>query len=722
MNEQIAKWLAQFDATPLESLHALVLGRTAVPAWTRSSLREVFIEIWQTHREVLDGAVAGWLEPRIYQAPPERTPEEVWASHLQDVFRAVAGIPLPKVERLLRERLRDFRSWLRPFRYAESCDPEAAFLAALAWATTNHGLEGMWQGLALRKEKEPAYYTDLGLLGLIKRRDEQGNLPAKATFLLRATLMDLADSSMSRDDWELTTRALLASYHWNPETWVREFEPVLEARPHARNGLKWLRRILPGLTQPQATPQAHPIPLHESNAMVRAVTDFGTNAEGLGVFLSRHRSYADASSDPHFLVRTFNRLAEVARYRNSDWSIARAEETLAWDEGNARNWTVLARCLWARGRRAHQDGDAAAAKVDCREAIDTLWKARFRFPHNAFVRTELAKMLRAAGDSATSEAVYRETKNEFPKNPWCLTGLADLLLQLNRETNNRSQREEAIALFEGAEELGDTYARQRLQALDRHDDEAEERVSLPAPSLTEMRPAQRLGRALLCQWQAVQAQSSGERDRYFAQAEELLALPDASAGECRVAFIEARGFLLLARDRSADAKTYFVRQLATFAPRRPLGLRLGITEARARLREPLDDLEATELESFGPSGSILPLILKVLRLLEVENSDAALRDALMRLYPEVQRLLGMPASELGEEEEPRARESTPTTAAQQSADTMLARLVAENIFQAAGISNRDAFQSAEVLSKTRSATRSSRDVLFSATEKLALVA
>ena len=244
MNESVQKWLNELTAEPVAALQRLVLGQAAVSAWSRASLREIFIEIFQTHADALDGALSEWLRGRLLQMPPERTPTLVWASHLQDVFRGIAGLPLPQVARLLRDRLRDFRSWLRPLRTDESLDPEAAYLAALAWADNNQHLEGMWQGLALRRDREPAYYTDIGLLGLRKTRDERGQLPSKAPFLLLATLIDLADTGISQKDWLLTTRALLGGYHYGLETWGREFEPVLEARPDAERGPEWLKKAL----------------------------------------------------------------------------------------------------------------------------------------------------------------------------------------------------------------------------------------------------------------------------------------------------------------------------------------------------------------------------------------------------------------------------------------------------------------------------------------------
>lgn len=811
MNEEIATWLKKFEAEPVATLHALVLGRTAVAAWTRSSLREIFIEVWQTHREVLDVAITDWLASHIFQPPPERTPEEVWASHLQDVFRGVAGIPLTKADQLFRDQLRDFRSWLRPFRYAESCDPESAFLAALAWATSNRGLDGMWQSLALRKNHEPVYYTDIGLLGLGKIRNDSGKLPAKAPFLLLATLLDLADASMPRDDWELTTRSLLASYHVSEETWLREFAPVLEARQEAKNGSKWLKRILPQLRHEQASAQhvTHDIPpahtRQEKEAIIAEVLQRGPTAmeTKLSSFLNRERAYANSTRNPHFLVRTFNRLAEAAREHDAVWAVARAEEALAWDENNARNWTVLARCLWARGmeaRKAHRENDSEA---DSNEALDTLWTARFRFPSNAYVRTELARLHREAGDFATSEAVYREAVAEFPReaacrnglaevlaaegkfdkaeevfrhamqdfpdeatswsglanmwnemgqsekaealyrearskylqDPYCRKNLAELLLRRSARDRDETQREQARELFQEAAGLGNGYSRWRLETFDSAWRSLVDRPSLQpvqfnenalpasaaASALDKMRPAQRLGRALLLQWQAEKKTGQNERERLFAKAEQLLSLPIAAAGECRWAFIEARGFLLLARNRVPEARTYFEVQLTEAAPRRPLGLRLGLVEARARLGEPLNDNEDAELQSFGALGSIAPLVLKVVRLLEVNESDAALRETLLTLYPRVQELLTMPASEIGEEEFGEApREQAAVK--QETPDKMLAQWLSANVFIPAGVHVRDDLQSAEVLRKARTAARSARVDVLSGIEKLALVA
>ena len=780
MNESVQKWLDELAAAPSTAIQKLVLGYAGVSAWSRSSLRESFVEIFQTHAEALDAAVAAWLQDRLMKLPPEKTPTLVWASHLQDLFSALAGLPLPQVARLLRDRLRDFRSWLRPLRTDESLDPEAAYLAALAWADTNQHLEGMWQGLALLRDREPAYYTDIGLLGLRKTRDERGQLPSKAPFLLLATLIDLPDTGLSQKDWLLTTRALLGGYHYSLETWGREFEPVLEARQDAERGPEWLKKVLPQFRATRQVEHHHSsartnqqpttFTLRDCNWMVNEVKRVGPVALGeqLEHFLNLQRAFANESRNPHFLVRTFNRLAEAARTHDADWAIARAEETLAWDEDNARNWTVLARALWMRGVRAQENGEAASAQSYCREAMDTLWTARFRFWWEAYVRNELGRLHRDAGDLKTAEAIYQEAAAEFPDSDVCRNGLADILVRTGQiakaedlyrqtrsqfhndpysrtglakilfhrsaRTGDEREREAARELLTEAAALGDRYARSGVNSFDYRwrelvskvgtppagDEAADEAVSVAMPAPSEMRPAQRLGRALLLQWQARRAESPGARERPFAEAEALLTLPDELTGECRTAFVEARGFLMLARDRATEARVYFEQQLAASAPRSPLGLRLGLAEARARLGETLSDTEEAELASFGPEGSILPLVLKVVRLLESTASDDALRDLLLELYPRVRELAEMPPSELGEEDEP----SEPAAPMRQpeTRDTMMAQLLLASVFHPAAINTPADLQAADSIPRVRAFLKTHRDDIFSVAEKLALAA
>ncbi len=455
MNESVKKWLDELTDSPSVAIQKLILGYAGVVAWSRSSLRESFVEIYQTHAIALDEAVAGWLEQRLMKLPPENTPMLVWASHLQDLFSALAGLPLPQVARYLRDHLRDIRSWLRPLRRDESLDPEAAYLAALAWAETNKHLEGLWQGITLRTDCEPAYYTDIGLLGLRKTRDELGRLPEKVQTVLLTTLIDLADIyGVSQKNWLLTTRALLGGYRFSQETWIREFTEALNARPDAKNAPVLLKKILPDLKVNHETlPHNHCgitlTPLAEKNELIWKIKQNGPEAhrQELTLVLENERAYAKITRDTFSIVRTFNRLASAARMHDSDWAVARAEEALIWDKNNPYNWVIYAQCLWSQGIRMQQTGNHAKGEAICHEAIDTLWTARFRFPWNDIVRNELSHLYRNAGDFRIAEAIYRETTREFPKDVVCRNGLADLLMKSGHTEEAEAIYRETIREF-----------------------------------------------------------------------------------------------------------------------------------------------------------------------------------------------------------------------------------------------------------------------------------
>ncbi len=848
MNESVKKWLDELTDSPSVAIQKLILGYAGVVAWSRSSLRESFIEIYQTHATALDETVAGWLEQRLMKMPPENTPTLVWASHLQDLFSALAGLPLPQVARYLRDHLRDIRSWLRPFRRDESLDPEAAYLAALAWAETNQHLEGLWQGLALRSDHEPAYYIDIGLLGLRKTRDELGRLPEKVPTVLLTTLIDLADIfGASQKNWLLTTRAILGGYRFSQETWIREFTEALNARPDAKNAPVWLKKILPDLKVNHETlPHNHCgitlTPLAEKNELIWKIKQNGPEAhcQELTLVLENERAYAKITGNPYFLVRTFNRLASAALMHDSDWAVARAEEALIWDKNNPYNWVIYAQCLWSQGIRMQQTGNHAKGEAICHEAIDTLWTARFRFPWNDIVRNELSHLYRNAGDfwsaeaiyretisefpndnvcrngladllmksgrTAEAEAIYRETMREFPKDDVCRNGLADLLMKsgrkeeaetiyretirkfpkndvcrngladllmksgrieeaetIYREAIKQSPRdpfiytrlvtllkktnraEEARLLLQESARLNNFVVRSRLEDLDQlltdltphqqlnvaHEvfdksieppetlsaetielpkTSSDEPIELSETSVDEMRPAQRLGRALLCQWEARhRTDNILEQESLFVKASNLLNIPDELTGECRDAFIEARGFLLLARNQFTDARIYFEEQLnlrKQLNLRPTKGLRLGFVEACTRLGEHINNSEEAELESFGSDGTILLLVLKVLHLLETTTTDDTLRKLLLEIYPKVRSFAGMKS----------------TAQPEQQKNTMLANVLLKCVFEPSFINTSDDIQNAEDISLIRKELMKQQPVIFDIAEKFALAA
>jgi tetratricopeptide (TPR) repeat protein len=766
-DELIERWLNELETEPRVAIQKLILGMIAIPAWSRASLREIFVEVYQTDPELLDRGLTEWLEERLLKLPPEQTPTVAWATDLREVFRAVTGLPLKKLARLLRDRMRDFLIWLAPLSTNKRLDPKAAYLAALGWSETNQHLEGFWHRLALNRGKEPMYYIDIGLLGLRKGRDEQGHLPPEAPTSLLAALIALADvPGVSRKHWLLTTRATLGGYIYSQETWAGEFDSVLETLPEAKNARNWLSAVFPTMKKKRhgqnCTNAFRPIPLSESQTMIEKVSQQGTIVDGLEQFLNRHRVYANATQNSHYIVRTFNRLAEAARMHDPNWAVARAEEALEWDRSDARNWTVLARCLWTRALRANKAGDFSNSERDSFDAIDILWEARRLFPWDSFVRNELARLCRDAGDLDTADKVYRETmvhfpkdvacrnglaevlrekglideaiqlyraiESEFPKNSYAFSGLSTILFHRSAANQDEQEREEARALLKKAADLkGNDFTHMQLYRFDKswnllasheglqpeEDEEVSETLELKQIKLSEMRPAQRLGRSLLLQWQARQAESFTEREHLFGEAGELLNLQEELMGECLTAFIEARGFLMIARGWLRQARDFIEGVAASYRNRGmhvPLGIRLGLAEACSRLGESISPEDNAALMSLGADGSILPLVLRVILLLRTTTDDTELRKALMALYPRVQNLSRISIE--GEE----SKEFV-------SADHMMAQLLTHDVFQPLSINKVDDIQADEsVLSLLRDRLSINRDNMLSVVQDYALAA
>ncbi len=231
----------------------------------------------------------------------------------------------------------------------------------------------------------------------------------------------------------------------------------------------------------------------------------------------------------------------------------------------------------------------------------------------------------------------------------------------------------------------------------------------------EMRPAQRLGRSLLLQWQAGRAASPEEQERLYNQAEELLDLHEELMGACRTAFLEARGFLLLARGRTAKTVNHFEQLAASYTLRNirlPLGIRLGLAEVRTRLGKSVSLEDEKELMAFGPEGSILPLVWKVIRLLKATTKDTELGELLIELYPRVLELSGISTND---DKDRQTRKSA-------SADTMIAQLLLHNVFQPASITNVDDLHDSSALTRLCNGLNTHSDQFYSVFQELALAA
>jgi tetratricopeptide (TPR) repeat protein len=524
--------------------------------------------------------------------------------------------------------------------------------------------------------------------------------------------------------------------------------------------------------------------LAETEKMVKEISNRGPVAMGglLEEYLETHREYARQTGDGHYLTRSFHRLVERGRHWDPKWALERIKEALSWERSNPYLWIAKARCLEA----LHED-DAA---------LETLWAARVQLSHSAYIRVELANLLRRGGDLRSSrdvleeaqqdfpadtgvcallhrilgevsgdegdadaavdeyrkavevaprhrfgrnglaaalirrgrekdrveaESLLRESKELFPDDPVSRCILADFLKDQERLDEAReiaiaaaedfpydgfapsiagevsyiiglrrggdpTVKKEAREWFEEAVKRGNHFSVERLKSFDERWDrqiklggigkgvagqrerEVPQRELQFTQTEKEWGPAQRIGRALLYQWQAAHEQEDSKRGgQLFEKARALLEDRGDESAEYFAAFIEARGFLLLARGDFEKAITYFTEQVDRYGRGAWEGIRLGLIEARIRAGKEIEARDLQWFEEPGSEGAITPLLVKVMSSLE-RDGDLELQSALATLYP-------IAASH--------THATTPKN--RLSADTFLASWVKVNWFEPAGV-------------------------------------
>jgi tetratricopeptide (TPR) repeat protein len=289
---------------------------------------------------------------------------------------------------------------------------------------------------------------------------------------------------------------------------------------------------------------------------------------------------------------------------------------------------------------------------DHEEAESLLRDSTRLFPDEVFLWTALAELLKDLGRYDEAAEVAYASVRQFPGNPVCCNILGEVrFIQGLKQGGDMALKEEARKWFEKAAELGDYHARQRLETLDsrwnRQIDRHGEGAAVPGVrqrelmqrrlkfEATESRwsPAQRLGRALLAQGQALRASNPAQKAELFERAKRLLLLSDQEADEYLSAFIEARGFLLLAQGKAQEALGYFKEQMDCYGRAAWAGVQLGYAEARLRTGEVVSPSEWRRLSALGPDGAVTSLVARVVLWL-ADEGDEELRSALLELYPQ----------------------------------------------------------------------------------------
>ena len=472
MNEALQRWREDFARDPGDAFDRLVRGVVPLGGASQLSLGEILDVLFEPSDAALDTTAAGWLEKHILGPVPENTSLHRWVSVLEEYFRGIAAMELPKTGEILRRQHKRLRLWLHGFYEGSDRDPEGAYLIALARAQDDHRFSSLWRRLILGEELAGRPFLGIGILGFRKMPEQDNRESSGVPEGLLQALIELADKpGTGQAKWKQTMRSLFATYRRNENYWVEHLAPLLPHYQEQSNARDWLTALLPGIPRWRPpTDESHapmrrssPVPVQVSKDWVRRVRNDPTlcDTPEFEAFLDQQRAYAESSGDAEQINLAFNNLSTnliKADRSRAGLAVGLMEEALYWAPWNPHNWNSYAIVLCA----AHREGDA----------INALWKARHRFAWDPFIRSELGRILRENGDLTASEGVLREAVGHFPSNSVCRNGLAETLRAMEQFEDAREVYEQACRDFPDRV-MCRTGLAETLRALERFDDARE---------------------------------------------------------------------------------------------------------------------------------------------------------------------------------------------------------------------------------------------------------
>jgi len=257
----IEKWRADFQKNPLTAVDNLLLGRVYMGKLHRNETAEILFRLFHMEspevQHALDMAMRNWFV-KYWMAPPPSMSCSKWAEILRNAFLASHRLNLGKTYQWLSLSCPRGRTWLRSFYLGPSRDPESALLRTLALRQKDQNLLPLWMRLCRMEEDLPRHYASIGLLGLRKLPETNGE-PAgdlhqavfKGIVSLAGAINDQTRPHEKKEGeqfWILECRAIMALYPRSTEYWINNFLPLLSQKMDSVEA-KWLGKVIPNFSE-----------------------------------------------------------------------------------------------------------------------------------------------------------------------------------------------------------------------------------------------------------------------------------------------------------------------------------------------------------------------------------------------------------------------------------------------------------------------------------------
>jgi len=255
----IKKWQSLFAEQPLEALDRLLLGRAYMGVLNRNDTNEILYRLFHTQSRarlnLLDQAVKVWFV-KYWESKPAAVSIQRWNEILRNAFSTVIRLNLTETQQWLLENYQQARVWLHSLYLGPDSDPEADLLRLLALSQRDQSLLPLWMRLCRLEEDRSLHFADIGLLGLQKLPDENGEPHGDLHPAVFSGIVDLAKAidkqvrlkDEGKEFWFVKVRAIMASYPRSSQYWIEHFLPLLSSDPKC-TGAKWVSKILPKLNE-----------------------------------------------------------------------------------------------------------------------------------------------------------------------------------------------------------------------------------------------------------------------------------------------------------------------------------------------------------------------------------------------------------------------------------------------------------------------------------------
>lgn len=446
-------WLEAFRSDPAHAVDDLFSGRAGVGADLRLDIPEFLYQTFPPNltveRKHLDEALSIWLEGmrKGYAAQVARLGFSVYGKRIGDALIALQLLDLPETRHRIRTDVDPWLRWLLPLRLAPERDPGLECRRLLTRAQPDARHTAMW--LRLASDRRPEYLTValVGLQLLPSQGDARTNQRLMLQALLRHAVRARHDVSAARRLFNQRYAALRGLFPRAPAHWNRLLSEALDAfvnftqEPMAKDLAYELRNGLASgrSRQPQRRRATNePAPKEEVDRLRLdidgTVHQPDTLARRLFSLLERNHSYAEATGDSDYFVRTLHNLGHrlLQRHHLGETEMARfgimVERALAWEPMDPYCWM-----LWA-------DWFEAQGWSDSREW--TLREMLRLFPENEASRVELARLLMHRGEDHWDEAEYwlRQALERNPEGKHPRVELARLLIGRGEDHWDEAER------------------------------------------------------------------------------------------------------------------------------------------------------------------------------------------------------------------------------------------------------------------------------------------